>query len=68
MRADYICKDCNQEFVFKKEYGEDFPTHPECPECKSLNTDRSFSSMTFHFGSGASYKNGYTSISNRRIA
>lgn len=67
MRADYHCASCDTIFEFKKEYGQDFPKHPECPHCQSIKTERSYGDMTFTFGSGASYKNGYTSISNRRV-
>lgn len=69
MRADYHCATCDTIFEFKKEYGEDFPKHPECPECSSIKTERSYGDMTFTFPSGTiggNSANGYTSIKNRR--
>ena len=68
MTADYKCNDCNTEFEFKKEYGVDFPTNPECTACKSKNTERTYNSMTFRFPAGVAgnAKNNYTSLSNMR--
>jgi hypothetical protein len=62
--SNYDCKDCknNWEFV-KNSIKENFPEHPECPNCKSINTTRDFSN-----GAPATYvaegkvgnaKNGY---------
>lgn len=67
MWADYICKDCNTVFEFKKEHGQDFPKSLECNNCNSNNTERFHGSMDFWFPageSGGNSKNGYSSVKN----
>jgi len=41
--ADFRCleEDCKHEWEYTKESVKDnFPEHPECPECGSINTHR----------------------------
>jgi len=40
LRDDYECLNCNTVFEYKKEYGEDYPEHPQCPSCGKTDTKR----------------------------
>jgi len=68
MYADYSCNTCKEIFEYKKNFGENFPKNPECPNCGSVNTDRFHGSMTFTFpaGNSGNAANNYTSKSNMR--
>lgn len=42
--SNYECEDCKANWEFKKEsIKENFPEHPECPNCKSIKTKRDYS-------------------------
>jgi putative FmdB family regulatory protein len=41
--SDFKCKDCGKVFEIARGYNENFPEHPVCPTCNSINTIRKYS-------------------------
>lgn len=60
--SDFKCESCGIVFELMRNDFEDFPTNPNCPECRSGQTYRKFSLCATDVAEGlcGNEKNGYS--------